>query len=257
MSAAGDQTAGSGLTALFIRRPVMAFVLNTLIAVAGLAAFWGVEIRELPDVDRPVITVNTTFEGAAAETVDRELTDPIEGAVARVSGVKSISSTSSFGQSRVTIEFSDGVDLNVAASDVRDSVSRITNQLPETADAPRIVKADANSDPVMRLAVTSDTMSVQDMTVLVQDRIEDELAAVPGVADVQVSGGRDKIFRIDVDQNKLASHGFTVADLRKALASVAFDSPAGSITTTNQDLVVRTTADVTTPEEFESIVIGG
>ncbi|WP_292151108.1 efflux RND transporter permease subunit, partial [Mesorhizobium sp.] len=257
MSATGDQTAGSGLTALFIRRPVMAFVLNTLIAVAGLAAFWGVEIRELPDVDRPVITVNTTFEGAAAETVDRELTDPIEGAVARVSGVKSISSTSSFGQSRVTIEFNDGVDLNVAASDVRDSVSRITNQLPETADAPRIVKADANSDPVMRLAVTSDTMSVQDMTVLVQDRIEDELAAVPGVADVQVSGDRDKIFRIDVDQNKLASHGFTVADLRKALASVAFDSPAGSITTTNQDLVVRTTADVTTPEEFESIVIGG
>ena len=111
--------------------------------------------------------------------------------------------------------------------------------------------------PVMRLAVTSDTMSVQDMTVIVQDQIEDELAAVPGVADVQVYGDRDKIFRIDVDQNKLASLGFTVADLRAALASVAFDSPAGSITTTNQDLIVRTTADVTTPEEFENIIIGG
>ncbi|MER9580520.1 efflux RND transporter permease subunit [Mesorhizobium sp. M0276] len=247
----------TGFTALFIRRPVMAFVLNTLIAVAGLAAFYGVEIRELPDVDRAVVTVSTAFEGAAAETVDRELTDTIEGAVARVSGVKSISSSSSFGSSRVTIEFNDGVDLDVAASDVRDAVGRVANQMPDTADPPRIVKADANSEPVMRLAVTSDNMSIQDMTVVVQDQIEDELAAVPGVADVQVYGDRDKIFRIDVNQNKLASLGFTVADLRTALASVAFDSPAGSITTTNQDLIVRTTADVTTPEEFENIIIGG
>ncbi|MER8748905.1 efflux RND transporter permease subunit [Mesorhizobium sp. M1050] len=247
----------TGFTALFIRRPVMAFVLNTLIAVAGLAAFYGVEIRELPDVDRAVVTVSTAFEGAAAETVDRELTDTVEGAVARVSGVKSISSSSSFGSSRVTIEFNDGVDLDVAASDVRDAVGRVANQMPDTADPPRIVKADANSEPVMRLAVTSDNMSIQDMTVVVQDQIEDELAAVPGVADVQVYGDRDKIFRIDVNQNKLASLGFTVADLRTALASVAFDSPAGSITTTNQDLIVRTTADVTTPEEFENIIIGG
>ncbi|MCV3207306.1 efflux RND transporter permease subunit [Mesorhizobium sp. YC-39] len=257
MTGTNNGASETGFTALFIRRPVMAFVLNTLIAVAGLAAFYGVEIRELPDVDRPVITVNTTFEGAASETVDRELTDVIEGAVGRVSGVKSISSTSSFGTSRVTIEFNDGVNLDVAASDVRDAVGRVANQMPDTADPPRIVKADANSEPVMRLAVTSDTMSVQDMTVVVQDQIEDELAAVPGVADVQVSGDRDKIFRIDVNQTKLASQGFTVADLRAALASVAFDSPAGSITTTNQDLIVRTTADVTTPEEFENIIVGG
>jgi HAE1 family hydrophobic/amphiphilic exporter-1 len=250
------KTAETGMTALFIRRPVLAFVLNTLIAVAGLAAFYGVEIRELPDVDRAVITVTTDFEGAAAETVDRELTERIEGGVARVSGVKSISSSSSFGRSRVTIEFGDGVDLNVAASDVRDAVGRISNQLPDEADAPRIVKADANSDAVMRLAVTSPTMSVEDMTVVIQDQVEDTLAAVPGVADVQVYGDRDKIFRIDVDQAKLASLGLTVADLRVALASVAFDTPAGSITTTNQDLIVRTTADVTTPEEFEDIVIG-
>ena len=197
----------TGLTALFVRRPVLAFVLNTLIAVAGLAAFYGVEVRELPDVDRPVITVTADFEGAAAETVDRELTDRIEGAVARVSGVKSISSSSSFGRSRVTVEFNDGVDLNVAASDMRDAVGRVANQLPDDADAPRIVKADANADAVMRLAVTSDTMSVEDMTILVEDQIEDALAAVPGVADVQVYGDREKIFRIDVDQAKLASLG--------------------------------------------------
>ena len=137
---------GKGITALFVRRPVLAFVLNTLIAVAGLAAFYGVEIRELPDVDRPVITINADFTGASGETIDREVTAVIEGAVARVSGVKSISSSSSYGRSRVTVEFNDDVDLDVAASDARDAVSRIQNQLPEDIDAPRIVKADANAD---------------------------------------------------------------------------------------------------------------
>ena len=136
---------------------MLAFVLNTLIAVAGLAAFYGVEIRELPDVDRPVITVTADYNGAAAETVDREITAVIEGAVSRVSGVKAISSSSSFGRSRVTVEFGDGVDLNVAASDMRDAVGRVVNGLPDDADAPRIVKADANADAVIRLAVTSDT----------------------------------------------------------------------------------------------------
>jgi len=247
----------TGITALFVRRPVLAFVLNTLIVVAGLAAFYGVEIRELPDVDRPVITVTQDFTGAAAETIDREVTARLEGAVSRVSGVKSISSSSSFGRSRVTVEFNDGVDLNVAASDMRDAVGRIVNQLPEDAEQPRIVKADANADAVVRLAVTSDTMSVEDMTILVEDEIVDVLAAVPGVADVQVYGDREKIFRVDIDQAKLASLGLTVADLRNALASVAFDAPAGSITTTNQDIVVRATASVTTPEQFENIVISG
>src|SRR5262245_360779 len=182
----------AGLTALFIRRPVFAFVLNTLIAVAGLAAFYGVEIRELPDVDRPVITVNTDFVGAAGETIDRELTAVIEGAVSRVPGVKSISSSSSFGRSRVTVEFGDNVDLNVAASDMRDAVGRIANQLPKDADPPRIVKADANADAVMRLAVTSDSMPIEDMTVLVEDKVVDALAAVEGVADVQIYGNHEK-----------------------------------------------------------------
>ncbi len=100
------------MTALFIRRPVLAFVINTLITVAGLAAFFGIEIRELPDVDRPVITVRTDYSGASAESIDREVTAIIEGAVARVNGVKAISSSSQFGDSRVTVEFGDGVDLD-------------------------------------------------------------------------------------------------------------------------------------------------
>jgi HAE1 family hydrophobic/amphiphilic exporter-1 len=247
----------SSFTALFIRRPVMALVLNALIVVAGLAAWYGVDVRELPDVDRPVVTVSTVFESAAAETVDRELTSAIEGAVSRVSGVKSISSSSSFGSSRVTVEFNDGVDLNVAAADMRDAISRIANTLPDEADPPQIVKADANSDAVMRLAVTSDTMAVEDMTVLVEDQIEDVLASVPGVADVQVNGNRSKIFRIDIDQGKVASLGMNIADIRNALTTMAFDTPAGQLNSNDQSIVVRATAPVSTPEDFENIIIKG
>jgi HAE1 family hydrophobic/amphiphilic exporter-1 len=247
----------TGATALFVRRPVLAFVLNTLIAVAGLAALFGIEIRELPDVDRPVITVRTDFPGASAESIDRELTAIIEGAVARVSGVDSISSDSSFGRSRVTVEFGDNVDLDTAASDMRDAVGRVQNQLPEDADIPRIVKADADAQAVVRLAVTSDAMTVQDMTVLVEDQVIDTFASIPGVADVQIFGNRDKIFRIDIDQSRLASLGLTVADISQALQSMAFDTPAGSLTSNKQDLIVRATASITTPEQFENLVIDG
>ena len=247
----------TGMTALFIRRSVLAFVLNILIAVAGMAAFYGVEIRELPDVDQPVISISTNFDGAAAETIDREITSILEGAVSRVAGVKDISSTSSFGRSRVTVEFSDNVDLNAAASDMRDAINRVQNDLPEDADVPQIVKADANAEAVLRLAVTSDSMNVQDMTVFVEDNVVDAFAAVPGVADVQVYGDRDKIFRIDVNQAKLSSLGLTVGDISKALSTIAFDTPAGSLTSNTQNLVVRATAPVTTPAEFEDIVIDG
>ncbi len=246
-----------GSTALFIRRPVFAFVLNVLIVVAGLAAFTGVDIRELPDVDRPVVTISTDFSGASAETIDRQVTQVLENAVARVSGVKSISSTSSFERSRVTVEFNDGVDLNVAAADMRDAISRVTNNLPDDADPSRIIKADSNADPVMRLAVTSDTMSVDDMTVLVEDQIEDVLSAVPGVADVQINGDRDKIFRIDINQARLASYGLTIADISSALSSMGLDAPAGSLRSSDQSIVVRATANLEKPEDFENVYIRG
>jgi HAE1 family hydrophobic/amphiphilic exporter-1 len=249
-----ERKSEGGLTALFVRRPVLAFVMNMLIVVAGLAAVFGVEVRELPDVDRPVISVRTDYTGAAAETIDREVTGVIEGAVSRVSGVKSISSTSSYGRSRVTVEFSDDVDIDTAASDMRDALGTITNDLPEDADPSRIVKADANAQPVVRLAVTSDTMSVEDMTVLVEDEIADQLAAVPGVADVQIYGDRDKIFRIDIDQAKMASLSLTVADVASALSSMAFDTPAGSLTSRDQDLIVRAVASLDAPEAFENII---
>lgn len=256
LSAGPPPDAQAGFTALFIRRPILAAVANALMVVAGLAAFYGIEVRELPDVDRPVITVRTTFDGASPQTVDQQLTTVVEGAVARVAGLKSMSSTSSFGSSRVTLEFSDSTDLNVAASDVRDAISRVTNSLPDDADEPRIIKADSDSDPIMRLAVTSDRMSLEDLTLLVDNEIADRLASVDGVADVNLYGDQEKIFRIDVDQSALASRGLTVASLASALSDIAFDVPAGSITSTTQDIVVRATADLKTPEDFARLLVG-
>ena len=242
-------------TALFVRRPILAFVLNALIVLAGIAGLFGAEIRELPNVDRPVVTVTTRFDGASPETVDQELTGRIEGAVGRVSGVRSISSNSRFGRSRVTLEFNDSVDIDVAATDVRDAVARIVNQLPETADQPEIVKADANAQPVMRIAVTSAGRSPQELTTIVQDRIEDRLISIDGVADLQIYGDREPIFRVDIDQLKLASRGLTLGDMQQALSNLAFDTPAGDLAGDRQSINVRTTATVATTAAFEALEI--
>ncbi|WP_370675503.1 efflux RND transporter permease subunit [Pleomorphomonas sp. PLEO] len=233
------------LTALFVRRPVLALVVNALIVVAGLAAYRNVEVRELPDVDRPVVTVTVGYDGASPETIDTDITARVESAVSRVAGVTSISGRSSFGRSRVTIEFSESTDLNVAANDTRDVVSRIRNQLPDRVDEPQIVKADADGDAIIRLAVTSDRVSLEDLTSLVNDRIADTLAAVNGVADVQVFGDQKPVFRVDVDQTALAARGLTVADLTQTLSTVSMDSPAGSLANRNLSLVVRADARVT------------
>ena len=242
-----------GFASLVVRRPVLTIVVNLLIVVAGLAAFNAVEVRELPNVDRPVISVSVEFEGASPETVDRQLTSQIESAVSRVSGIASISSQSEFGEARVTIEFTDSTDLNVAASDVRDAVGRVANQLPENAEEPRIVKADADAQAIMRLAVTAPQMAIEDLTTLVDDRIADQLAAVEGVADVQIYGERERQIFVDLQPDRLATRGLTVGNVATALQNAALDVPAGSLESPSQELVVRADANISEPKEFEAI----
>ena len=255
MSIQSQNDQGGKIASLFVRRPVLAVVINALIIVAGLAAFFGVEVRELPSVERPTISVNTSFSGASAETVDREITAEIEGVVARVQGVASISSSSSYGQSRVSLSFADGTNLDNATSDVRDALSRIANRLPDGADTPTIIKADSNASAIMQLSVTSDSMSKGELSALAEDVIAERLASVPGVADVQINGQQQNVFQVDVDQVKLASLGLTVADVRNALSTIGFDSPAGSLNGTNQNIAIRAVAEVNTPEEMQELVI--
>ena len=246
---------GEGITAIFVRRPVLAMVLSLLIIVAGLAAIYGVEVRELPAVDSPIITVTTTYSGASPETIDREVTAIIESAAGRVPGVKSISSSSSFGRSRVTVDFQESVNLDFAASDMRDAIARVSRDLPDDVDDPRIVKADSDAQAVMRLALTSSTMSAEEMTLVVENQVLDDFTAINGVADVQVYGDREQVFRIDVDQTKLASRGLSVADLTRALSSAAFDTPAGSLSSDTQSLSVRASASIASADEFQQLLI--
>ena len=247
-------TGGHG-TALFVRRPILAFVLNALIVLAGIAGLLGADVRELPDVDRPVVSVSTNFTGAAPETIDREVTAVIEGAAGRIAGVKSISSSSRFGSSRVTVEFRDDVDLEVAATDLRDAVARVSNNLPDGADAPRVVKSDADSDAILRIAVTSARRTADELTTLVRDLAESRLLAAPGVADLQIFGDRELAFRVDVDLMQLAARGLSLGDLRTVLGNVAFDAPAGALSSQRQSLLVRTTAAIRTAPQFEALTI--
>jgi HAE1 family hydrophobic/amphiphilic exporter-1 len=251
-----QQSNTSDMTALFIRRPVLAIVVNLLILVGGLAALSGVAIRELPEVDSPTITISTSYTGASSETMDQEVTSIVESAAAQVSGVKSMSSSSSYESSRVTVEFTTNTDLDVAASDMRDEISRITNSLPDNIDDdPTVVKADADSQPIMRLAVTSETLEIEALSDLVDDEIIDHLSAVSGVADVEMFGDREQMFLIDIDQTQLATRGLTIADLTTALDDVALDVPAGSLESSAQEFTVRAIAGLQTTDEFERLII--
>ncbi|MBS3980675.1 MAG: efflux RND transporter permease subunit [Rhodobacteraceae bacterium] len=250
-------TPASHRVALFVRRPVLAFVLNALVVIAGLAALLGVDVRELPAVERPVVSISTDFSGAAPETVDREVTAVVEGAASRIPGVETISSSSRFGSSRVTVEFQDGVDLDIAAADLRDAVARLSGSLPDGAGAPRVVKSDADSDAILRIAVTSSQRTADELTALVSDLAEARLLAAPGVADLQIFGDRELSFRVDIDLMQLAARGLTVADLRAVLANVAQDAPAGTLSSDRQTLQVRTTAAIATADEIEALTIAG
>ena len=253
--AKSESQQGAALASLFVRRPVLAFVLNAIILVAGAAALMGTQVQELPNVSRPVLTISTDYPGASAQSVDTEITAVIEGAAARVSGVTGVSSSSRYGSSRTTVEFSADVDINVAASDTRDALSRAVRDLPDDAGTPVVVKADSNAQAIMRLAVTSDSMSLGPLTDLVNALVVDRLRAVAGVADIQVQGDAAQIVTVDVNPAALAARGMTLADVSKALALVAVDTPAGTLNATNQNIIVRATSKVVTPEQIAALTL--
>ena len=191
-------TATAGFIAVFIRRPIFATVVNMLIVLAGLAALMGVEVRELPDVDNPVVTIDTRFPGATPESLDAEVTSIIESAVAQIDGVASISSNSSRERSRVVVEFSPSVDIDIAATDVKNAVSAVSGRLPDDVEEPNVVKADNDASPVLRLTVSGGSMDPGDLADIVEDVIAPRLQAVEGVAEAQVYGDRKRVIRVRI-----------------------------------------------------------
>ncbi|MCU0932302.1 MAG: efflux RND transporter permease subunit, partial [Serpentinimonas sp.] len=245
-------TAG-GLPALSIRRPWLVIVINLLIVIAGLGALRGVEVRELPSVDRPIVAVRADFPGAAPETLDAEVTRILEGAASRVPGVYAVRSASEEGNLRVIIEFRPDVNLIDAANDVRDAVARVEGQLPEGVENLTIVRADADAEPVIRLAVSSSALSIDALTQAIEERLEPLLVAVPGVADVTTFGGREQVLRVRVDPARLAALGLAVDDVAALLRTVRADVPAGSLEAGPLEVLVRANASISSPEQVRAL----
>ena len=244
-----------GLPGLSIRRPILIIVINLLIVIAGLAAIMGVEVRELPDIDRPTISIRVVWEGAAPETMDAEVTSVIEDAAARVPGVRAISSSSEENNARMRVEFNPGTDLTEAANDLREAVAGIERNLPDGVEDLVIVKADANASAIIRLAVASDVLGEAELTELADQDIATELASVPGVAEVRLFGDRERVLRVVVDPLKLAGYGLTIDALVAVLDKARFDVPAGSYKSDDQMLIVRADASVWRADEVERLVL--
>lgn len=243
------------LSELSIRRPVLAAVASLLIIVAGLAALNAISVRELPDVDSSIVSVTTTYVGAAPEVVDTDITEIIDSAVAGISGVKTITSTSQRGRSTTTIEFELGRDIDQAANDVRDAVGRVRGQLPDEVDEPQVVKSDSDADPVMRLAVYSDRQSPEQVTDYLERFIKDRITTIDGVADVRIYGQRRAAIRIWLDRRAMAARNLTVADVEAALRQNNVELPAGEIESTTRLFTVRLDSRLTNPQQFRDIVV--
>lgn len=245
------------LPALGVRRPVLVLVLNLLIALAGLAAILAVEVRELPDVDRPIVSVLPVYPGASPETMDAEVTSILEGAVARVSGVQAIRSSSEENNARIRVEFRPDVDLDDAASDVREAVSRVERELPDDLEELVVVKADQDADPIINIAAFSERLGEAELTRVVEQDIIPELISIEGVADVPLFGDRQRLLRVVLDPLRLASFRLGVTDVADVLRNAPFDVPAGSFRSEDQELIVRADASVVTAAQVEDIIIRG
>lgn len=234
--------------------PVLTLIVFALLGIMGIFTLKNVAISLMPDVDSPYINVRTTYTNAGPESVEKSVTKILEGQLISVSGLKTMTSTSSEGSSSISLEFNYGTDLESATNDIRDKISRVTRSLPDDADSPSIMKMDADSMPIMRIAVRGNR-SNDDLKQIAEDQIVDLLEQVDGVAEASVSGGRTKILRVDISQNRLQAYGLTMAEVSSALSKQNLELGGGKITEGETDYTVRTTGEFSSVEEVSNTVI--
>lgn len=244
----------SGFADIFVARPIFGIVLNLLIIIAGLAALSSVDIREMPDVDRPVLSVRTTYNGAVASTVDTEVTQVLEDALSALDGMSYIESTSSTGSSRITIDLSDGTDVDVAANEAREIVSNTLRALPDDIDDPSVSKSDSNADAIIRLALLGDA-SFDDLTQIAEGAVYERLSLIDGIAEVTVRGNRANEFRVAVNIPSLLSRGLTLFDVSNALTQLRDDTALGALSTEAQTLSLRVGNEEVTVETINQLPI--
>lgn len=227
------------LSDLSVKRPVLASVASILLLVFGAVSFTLLPLREYPDIDPPVITIETIYPGAAASVVETQVTQPIEERIAGVEGIEFIASASEEGQSSITIEFVTGRDVDNAANDIRDRVSGILDDLPDEAETPEIQKVDSNDDVIMWLNLVSDRLTVPEITDYADRYLVDSFSVLEGVARVRIGGGQRFAMRIWLDRSKMAARELTVDDIESALRTENVELPAGSIESRQRMFTVR------------------
>ena len=243
------------LPGLSLRRPVTATVLNLLIVLIGAVALSRLPVRELPQVDAAQVTVRVDYTGAAPDVVDSQVASVIEGSLAGVSGVTSMSTESERGRMRTVLTFDSGRDIDAAANDVRNAVERVVGRLPDEAERPRVDKNDSEGDPVVRLSLSSPDMTPLELSDYATRFLVDRFSRLPGVANTVTFGARTPAMRIWLDQSRMAAYGVTTGDVIGALEANNIELPAGEIETGARQLQVLAQTRFTRPDTFRQVVI--
>lgn len=243
------------LSDVSVKRPVFATVISLMLVAFGVLSFMDLPLREYPDTSPPIVSISTSYPGAAAEVVETQITEVIESQINGIDGVISINSSSSDGSSRISVEFNVDRDIDSAANDVRDQVSRVVRRLPEDVDPPQIAKADADARPIQFFNLISSRMSFLELNDYANRYIADQFAVVDGVANAQVRGNGGYAMRIWLDRNALAARGLTVTDVDSALRRENLELPAGRVDSIEREFTVRVDRVYQSPADFDRLVI--
>ena len=243
------------LYTLSIRRPVLAIVMSTVIMIFGFLGLSLLGIREFPAVDPPVITVSTDYRGANADIIETEITEPLEESINGVAGIRTLTSTSREGRSTIVVEFGLGADLERAANDVRDAVSRAIGNLPPDVEPPRVSKADADASPILQVTIGSPTRGLLELTRIADEQFAERLQTIPDVARVDIWGDKTYAMRLWLDPQRLAAYRLSPLDVRRALQRENVELPAGRIEGSSVELPVRIESRLSTPEGFNDLIL--
>ena len=243
------------ISELSIKRPVLATVFVLIIFLLGLIGYTYLGVREYPNIDNPIISVDVSYPGANAEIIENQITEPLEQNINGIPGIRSLTSSSSQGSCRITVEFELSVDLETAANDVRDKVSRAQRYLPRDCDPPTVSKADADANPIIQISIQSEKRSLLELSEIAELTVKERLQTIPNVSAVEIWGQNRYSMRLWLDPVKMASYGITPMDVKSAVDKENVELPSGSIEGDNLELSIRTLGLMQTPEEFNNMII--
>ena len=243
------------ISELSIRRPVLSTVMTLIILLFGVIGYYTLGVREYPSVDNPIISVSCSYPGANADVIENQITEPLEQNINGIPGIRSLTSVSSQGNSRITVEFELSVDLETAANDVRDKVSRAQRFLPRDCDPPTVSKADADAMPILMVAIQSDKRSLLEISEIADLTVKEQLQTIPDVSGVSIWGEKRYSMRLWLDPVKMSGYGITPMDVKNAVDRENVELPSGSIEGNTTELSIRTLGLMHTAQEFNDIII--